>query len=275
MKQYIYKSSNFSSVGNFPLKKAIKVKLSDGKEKRVLALSTKTFEKFRLECKKAGKSFTLLGKTKLKALKKGTNGKTRTTKGSDAVFSISSTEHFEVRNKYSFVHTIGYLPVGENGFIEVVKFNPVVLLIALLMACAFVSASYAIITSVTESNRENPYIEEIDVPETNSDPNSTRYVMNVTMTIQKSDNNYIISGMGFENWNENKDLRLKIKLHPDDKDYIYDSEMVPYGKKIDADYLDTPVTEPGEYNTLAECYVYSSNGEKIAQTNVEITLIVN
>ena len=107
--------------------------------------------------------------------------------------------------------------------------------------------------------------------------------MNASITIIKTDQGDSIQNLGLENHNEGKVLRLKFKKNENDEEYIYDSGPVKYGEKIVADWLHTYVRDKsnlttidvGEYDTIAECYVYSADtNELITQTNFEITLSV-
>lgn len=276
MKKYSY--------NNFLTKKSktLNAKTADGKKASIEALSVSDFENYRKKCKKSHVDFAVIGKTKLKLLEKDPSGKTFTTKNTDAAFEFDKN-FYEIRRDYKFCRTVAYIPVGENSFVAVVKLSPWFLLCFLLLLL-ILSFSFTTISSRMEVPTENPFVEKIDIPETESNLNDgIRYIMNTTAIIAKTDQGDTVQNLGFENHNKGTVMRMKIKKSETDENYIYDTGPIKYGEKLNTDWLHTyrgketkmEYIEQGEYDTLAECYTYSvETNELIMQTNFRFKLIV-
>ena len=237
--------------------------------KQILAVDPKSFIRYKEVLKKENRSVSVIGKTKLKPV----DDKSDSNKY-DATLHIEKSDkafgNFEVCEEYKLSKIIGYIPVGEDRFIAVVKINPLFPVIAILLLLALIATVVLVMIPREEVVLPNRYLEENDVGIVNNSQTRTRYRMNTTMTIVQD----TIQDLNFENVNEGKSLRIKIKKdYKNDKDYIYDSGLVPFGKKVTADTLIKSV-EPGTYETIAEVFVYDENEKQIAQTNFEIKLIV-
>ena len=236
----------------------------------IFAIPANTFRAYKEDAKSEDRQLSVIGQTKLKQI---SDENSETTKA-DAVLLVENNSgierRFEVRDRYKFSRVVGYLPVGEDQFIAVVSFNPIYLGVLLVLLLGLVLGVYFATLPQEENLTDNRYIEEVSTTEVHTDQSSTRYRLNTTLTVAKN----TIQNLDFENINEGKYLRLKIKLdYENDTDYIYDSELVPFGKKVTADTLlkDVPA---GTYHTIAECYSYSMEKEQLSQTNFKITLIV-
>lgn len=241
-----------------------------GNVKRTLkAIDPKHFIEYKNALKIENRSVSVIGKTRFKVVEdKHVSSKC------DAILKLGNSDvavgEFEVCEEYKFTRIVGYLPVGEDCFIAVVKLNPLLPIIAIFLLLSLIAGAVFVMMPREEVIPPNRYLEENNSGITNSNHTATRYRMNTTMTIIKD----TIQDLNFENVNEGKYLRIKIKKdYKNDKDYIYDSGLVPYGKKVTADTLLKSV-DPGTYETIAEVYVYNENEEQTAQTNFEIKLIV-
>ena len=257
------------------LSKLITVKEKGDKETEndrlhIFAIPANTFLAYKEEAKSEDRQLSVIGQTKLKQI---SDESSETTKA-DAVLLVENNNgierRFEVRDGYKFSRVVGYLPVGEDQYIAVVTFNPIYLGVLLVLLLGLALGVYFATLPQDENLTDNRYIEEVSTTEVHTDQSSTRYRLNTTLTVAKN----TIQNLDFENINEGKYLRLKIKLdYENDTDYIYDSELVPFGKKVTADTLlkDVPA---GTYHTIAECYSYSMEKEQLSQTNFKITLII-
>ena len=230
----------------------------------------KAFQEFKAKSEMDGQRIVVVGKSKLKQV----SSEQILSQKSGTLFSIPNKhgdkKFFEVFEDSKFTKVVGYVPVGESEFIEIVAFNPLLVIIPFILTLTIVFGVCLLLFRPKEPEI-NRYIEEVDTTETvNTNDSTTRYRLNSTITVAKN----TIQNLDFENVNEGKYLRIKIKLNPDDNDYIYDSELVPFGKKIVSDTLSKTDIPAGTYKTIAECYVYSPDKEQIAQTNFEITIIV-
>lgn len=230
----------------------------------------KAFQEFKAKSEMDGQRIVIVGKSKLKQV----SSEQVLSQKSGTLFSIPNKhgdkKFFEVFEDCKFTKTIGFIPVSESEFIEIVAFNPLFVIIPFILVSIVTFGVCAFIASQRQPEI-NRYIEEVDTTETvNNNDSTTRYRLNSTITVAKN----TIQNLDFENVNEGKYLRIKIKLNKDDTDYIYDSELVPFGKKIVSDTLNRTDVPAGTYKTIAECYVYSLEKEQIAQTNFEITIIV-
>ena len=245
---------------------------SSGKGAKILIpiVPKKAFQEFKAKSEMDGQRIVIVGKSKLKQV----SSEQIKNQKSGTLFSIpdkhGDKKFFEVFEDSKFTKVIGYVPVGKNEFIEIVAFNPLLVVIPFVLTLTIVFGICLLLFKPKEPEI-NRYIEEVDTTETvNTNDSTTRYRLNSTITVAKN----TIQNLDFENVNEGKYLRIKIKLNPDDNDYIYDSELVPFGKKIVSDTLSKTDIPAGTYKTIAECYVYSPDKEQIAQTNFEITIIV-
>ena len=246
---------------------------SSGKGAKILIpiVPKKAFQEFKAKSEMDGQRIVIVGESRLKQV----SSEQIKNQKSGTLFSISNKhgdkKFFEVFEDSKFTKVIGYVPVGESEFIEIVAFNPLLVIIPSVLALTIVLGICLLLFKPKEPEI-NRYIEEVDTTETvNTNDSTTRYRLNSTITVVKN----TIQNLDFENVNEDKYLRIKIKLNPDDNDYIYDSELVPFGKKIVSDTLNRTGVPAGTYKTIAECFVYSPDKEQIAQTNFEITIIVN
>ena len=237
--------------------------------KDVKYIRKKDWEKY---VKDTDEDYRIVGQTKLKPFKEDKNNKDKNTdilivpiKDNDK----ESEKHFIVKERFRFTRLIGYIPVENHEYIKLVRFNFLWLLLPLLLILLIGTGIWWFTRPEPEQPVINRYIEENKTEIVNEDSSATRYRFNTTMTIVKD----TIQNINFENVNEKKQLQIKIKLHPDDKDYIYDSGLIPHGQIVKADTL-LKHAEPGEYSTIAECYSYNEGGEQQSQTNFEVRLIV-
>ena len=240
----------------------------------VAIVPTEKFKEYRNSTKKENRQLTIIGQTKLNQI---SSARVNSNHGSDKTTAVLEVPvrkdaycYFEVRDNYQFSQIIGYIPVGDDRFVAAVALNPLYLILVVIVIFGIAGGVYFITRPKEEQLIDNRYIEEANTSEIHSDQSSTRYRMNTTITVVQN----TIQNLDFENINEGKYLRVKIKLDPDnDTDYIYDSELVPFGKKVTADTLLKEVPA-GTYHAVAECYSYSSEKEQLSQTNINITLIV-
>ncbi len=263
------------------LSKRIEVKIipdSDAKQEKksltLFALSAKNFRAYKEQARSGNRHFSIVGQTKLHQIAEDVAYDGANMPKAEAALVVSdkrgTTCYFEVREKYAFSRTVGYLPIGNDQFVAVVSFNPIYAVILLAIVAALVAGVYAATHQPDENLIDNRYIEEAKTSEVHEDGSSTRYRMNTTLTVAKN----TIQDLGFENINKDRYLRIKIKLdYENDTEYIYDSKLVPFGQRITADVLLKPVPA-GTYHTIAECYSYSLDKKQLAQTNFQITLIV-
>ena len=240
----------------------------------VAIIPTEKFKEYRNSTKKENRQLTIIGQTKLNQI---SSARVNSNHGSDKTTAVLEVPvrkdtycYFEVRDNYQFSQIIGYIPVGDDRFVAAVALNPLYLILVVIVIFGIAGGVCFITRPKEEQLIDNRYIEEANTSEIHSDQSSTRYRMNTTITVVQN----TIQNLDFENINENKYLRVKIKLDYDnDTDYIYDSELVPFGKKVTADTLLKEVPA-GTYHAVAECYSYSSEKEQLSQTNINITLIV-
>lgn len=240
----------------------------------LFAIPVRKFRAYKEQARSENRHFAIVGQTKLHQVEEDALYDGSGISKADAALVVSNkhgiTSYFEVRDKHRFSRVVGYLPVGNDQFVAVVSFNPIYLGILLVLLCGLVLSAYFATLPPKENLVDNRYIEEVEISEVHSDENSTRYRLNTTLTISRN----TIQNLNFENVNEDRYLRLKIKLdYENDTEYIYDSNLVPFGKRITADTLLKEVPA-GTYHTIAECYSYSLEKKQLAQTNFEITLIV-
>lgn len=242
-----------------------------GKRQEILIISPKRFAQYEENVKRSGQNISIVGKTKLKQI----NNDSSDTYNYNAVLKIndqrdSVSSIFEVRDQYKFSRVVGYIPCGKNLFIAIVKFNLLPLLVAFCSLLAFVTVIILIMTPGKEDIPLNRYLEDNNNGIVDTGQTTTRYRMNTTITVVKG----TIQDINFENVNEGKYLRVKIKKdYEKDKEYIYDSGFIPFEKKVVADTLLKNI-DPGTYETIAEVYVYDENENQMGQTNFEIKLIV-
>ena len=268
-------SSVFSVVGGVKkqrtglLSKKITTKVQgEGKKTSRLAIHAipaNDFKAYKEDVKSEDRQLMVIGHTKLKQLFSEDDYRSKT----ESILSVKKYQ-FEVRSGYKFSRVIAYLPVGEDRFIAIVAINPLFLIIIPLLIIGLIMGVYYSTRPQPEEVIINRYIEEADTSEVNVKPGSTQYKLNTTLTVVKS----TIQDLNFENVNEGKYLQLKIKLHEDDEEYVYDSNLVPFGQKVTADTLLRDDVPAGTYKTIAECYVFSLDKKQIAQTNFVVTLIV-
>ncbi len=269
--------SRVKSIPKSSLSKHINVKVKAGSKGSVCmdisALSVKAFREYKEATKRVDRQLSVVGQTKLKQTTKGEAEKSKKT---DALLAVSdgvgATDYFEVRERYKFSRVKGYLPVGNDQFVAVIALNPLYIIVPLIILAGVIVVICLMNRPQPDTPVINRYIEEIDTSETvNTDSAKTRYRLNTTLTVVQN----TIQNLNFENVNKDKYVRVKIKLdHDKDTDYIYDSELIPYGKKVTSDTLLTTDVPKGTYHTIAECYVYNMEKEQLAQTNFKITLIV-
>lgn len=239
-------------------------------KKAIVAADPKRFIKYKEKIKHENRRVNVVGKTKLKLI----HDSKRISNKCDAILKLGNPSvavgEYEVREDYRFTKIVGYIPVGEDCFIAVVKFNPLPPIVAVFLLLGFITVITIMMAPKAEVIQPNRYLEENNSGITNHNHTATRYRMNTTMTVVRG----TIQDLNFENVNEGKYLRIKIKKdYKNDNEYIYDSGLVPYGKKVTADTLSKSVAS-GTYETIAEVYVYNENEEQTAQTNFEIKLIV-
>lgn len=243
----------------------------DAKEYKgeVYAFDASHFSKYKDELKKADRYVSIIGKTKLKRI----NIKNTKSHSDNSILNIEfpTVAHgaFEVCDNYKFSRPVAFIPVGNDRFIAVMRFNWLILFIIIALLLTGLMVTIFFMLSRPEEVLINRYIEENDTEIVNTNHSATRYRMNTTMTVIKG----TIQNLNFENVNENKYLRIKILKDASSSEYIYDSGFVPYGKKIVADVLSENIAT-GTYNTLAEVLVYDENKEQVVQTNFEVKLIV-
>lgn len=240
----------------------------------VAVIPVEKYKEYRNSVKKENRQLTVIGQTKLNQISNahvnGNRSSDKVTAALDVPMRGETHCYFEVRDSYQFSRIIGYIPVGDDRFVAVVALNPLYPILALIIILGIAVGVYFIARPKEEHLEDNRYIEEASTSEVHNDETSTRYRMNTTITVVQN----TIQNLDFENINEGKYLRVKIKLDPDnDTDYIYDSELVPFGKKVTSDTLLKEVPA-GTYQTIAECYSYSLEKEQLAKANVKITLIV-
>lgn len=254
-----------------------KQKLKDKKDSSKLfvsAIPTARFKKYKEDVRLENRQLTVIGQTKFKQLsEEEVNVISKSTKAEAALVVNTSdglTRYFEIQNNYKSSRVVGYLPVGNDLFIAVVSYNPLPIILIIGTIGVIIAGAAFLMQPRVDEPYINRYIEEIDTTDVNIDSSSTRYKLNTTLIVKQS----TIQDLNFENVNEGKSLRLKIKLNKEDSGYIYDSGLVPFGTKVTADTLKTTDVAAGTYHTIAECYVYTESEEQIAQTNFEITLIV-
>ena len=251
---------------------ALREELYDKEKKDIRFIAKRTFKDYVDE---NDIEYSIAGKTKLKEYQPHKDDRNN----AKALLSFTDSKDeellYEIKD-YKLCKVKGYIPVEEEKFIEVVGINPLFLLLLLLLLLLIGFGIYMLLTSnkqVPENPQINRYIEDAETETLNADSSSTRYRFNTTMTVIKD----TIQNMNFENVNEEKYLQIKIKLHPDDEDYIFDSGLIPPGKMLTGDALLTHI-EPEEYETIAECYSYGKiseeDFEQLSQTNFEIKLVV-
>ena len=245
---------------------------------RFFAMPGNKYNEYKRTVKSSNRQIAVIGQTKLKQVPAAALAYDSFAPKAEAILTVANhngdTCHFEVRERFLFSRVVGYLPVGDDKFVAVVSFNPLYLLGLFALTLGVILGIVVGFSSKTAPRQEeladNRYIEDAKTSETYSDQGSTRYILNTTLTVVKN----TIQNLNFENINEGKYLRLKFKLDYDnDAEYVYDSGLVPSGKKVTADTLLKEVPA-GTYRTVAECYSYSAEKEQLAQTNFKITLIV-
>lgn len=242
---------------------------------KIFAISVNQFRKLKEIAKVEDRQLSVIGQTKLKQLSEEQIKVSPQKLRGDAILLVRNRKNiegsFEIKSEYRYSRVVGYLPVGDDQFVAVVSVNPIYFLALLLVLLCLGLGIYVSTRPQQDDPEINRYIEEVETSDTNTDSTSTRYRLNTTLTVVNS----TIQNLNFENINEGKYLRIKIKLdYENDTDYIYDSELVPFGKKITADTLLRSDVPAGTYQTIAECYSYSLEKVQLAQTNFVITLIV-
>ena len=92
-----------------------------------------------------------------------------------------------------------------------------------------------------------------------------RIKMNPFITI----NDGMMEDMGFGNYNENRLLKIKIKVGDE---YIYESDYIKPSQVLEGDMLDNLDIDDGTSDAIAEVYSYTTDGTFIGQTNVALKL---
>lgn len=92
-----------------------------------------------------------------------------------------------------------------------------------------------------------------------------RIKMNPVITI----NDGMMEDMGFGNYNENRLLKIKIKVGDE---YIYESDYIKPSQVLEGDMLDNLDIDDGTSDAIAEVYSYTTDGTFIGQTNVALKL---
>ena len=129
----------------------------------------------------------------------------------------------------------------------------IVIVILLLKGCVGERKNSAIITKD----------ENVELNDTSS--GQIRVKMNSSIDVE----NDILKNLDFGNYNENRLLKIKIKV---DDEYIYESDFIQPGEVLEGDLLKKVKLKEGVSSAIGEVYSYTIDKELIGQTNVVLQL---